>query len=55
MSIRLSKKMNNMTNLIKEKIKTNNNIPDSSVSSKKEFNISWDVEIPSFSEKDEVL
>ena len=55
MSIRLSKKMNNMTNLIKEKIKTNNNIPDSSVSSKKEFNISWDVEVPSFSEKDEYV
>ena len=55
MSIRLSKKMNNMTNLIKEKIKTNNNIPDSCVSSKKEFNISWDVEVPSFSEKDEYV
>ncbi|MEC8100573.1 MAG: AAA family ATPase [Pseudomonadota bacterium] len=44
-----------MNNLIKENSNKKSNIPDTNISAKKAFNISWDIEIPSFSEKDEYV
>ena len=44
-----------MTNLIKKEIKEKNKNPDINLSARKVFNISWDIEIPAFSEKDDYV
>ena len=41
-----------MTNLIKKEILEKEKKPDTLISAKKIFNISWDIEIPAFSQKD---
>ncbi len=44
-----------MTNLIKKKIEDKIKIPNINISVKKNFNINWDIEVSSFSEKDEYV
>ena len=44
-----------MSGLIKDETIINTKIPTETISAKKIFNISWDIEIPCFSEKDEYV
>ena len=44
-----------MANLIKKEIEEKNKEPNTTISSKKIFNISWDIDIPSFDEKDQYV
>ena len=41
-----------MTNLIKKEVQEKVKKPDVLISAKKTFNISWEIEVPAFSQKD---
>ena len=43
-----------MTNLIKKEVQEKVKKPDMVISAKKTFNISWEIEVPAFSEKDDL-